>query len=226
MNFVLVPGAGGQALYWHRVIPELQRAGHTGVPVDLPAADASCGLREYAHTIIDSASSLGEVVLVAQSMAGFSAPMTCDHIPVRQLILVNAMIPRPGETPGDWWSNTRQPEAKRAKDLADGRDPDAPFDVQTVFLHDLPADVVATLMSHPEPVQSDTPFGQPWPLSAWPDVPTRVIVARDDRLFPADFQRRVARERLGLEPYEIPGGHLVALSQPAELARLLDAFVR
>ena len=54
MNFVLVPGAGGQALYWHRVIPELQRVGHKGVPVDLPAADASCGLREYANKIIDS----------------------------------------------------------------------------------------------------------------------------------------------------------------------------
>ncbi len=51
-------------------------------------------------------------------------------------------------------------------------------------------------------------------------MPTRVIAGRDDRFFPLDFQRRVARERLGAEVDEVPGGHLVALSQPAELTEL------
>jgi len=43
--------------------------------------------------------------------------------------------------------------------------------------------------------------------------------------FPAEFQRRVARERLGLSVDEMPGGHLVALSQPKELATRLAAYV-
>jgi pimeloyl-ACP methyl ester carboxylesterase len=55
-------------------------------------------------------------------------------------------------------------------------------------------------------------------------VPTRVLVGRDDRFFPIDFQRRVARERLGITPDEMPGGHLVALSRPTELAERLDAY--
>ena len=56
----------------------------------------------------------------------------------------------------------------------------------------------------------------------WPDVPTRVLAGRDDRFFPAEFQRRIAADRLGLDVEEIPGGHLAALSRPAELAdRLL-----
>ena len=65
---------------------------------------------------------------------------------------------------------------------------------------------------------------QPWPLDAWPEVPTRVLIGHDDRLFPADLQRRVARERLGIEADEIEGGHLVALSRPAELVERLEAY--
>ena len=89
------------------------------------------------------------------------------------------------------------------------------------LFHDVPDDVVAEAMAH-EPTQSDTPFAQPWPLTQWPDIPTRVIGGRDDRLFPLEFQRRVAAERLGLSLEEVPGGHLVALSRPVELA---DALV-
>ena len=43
----------------------------------------------------------------------------------------------------------------------------------------------------------------------------------DDRLFPLEFQRRVVRDRLGLDVDVMPGGHLMALSQPEELARRL-----
>jgi pimeloyl-ACP methyl ester carboxylesterase len=79
-------------------------------------------------------------------------------------------------------------------------------------------------MAQPPPAQSDTPFASVWPLAAWPQVPTRVLVGRDDRLFPADFQRRVAEERLGITPDEIPGGHLLALSQPQALVEQFDAY--
>jgi pimeloyl-ACP methyl ester carboxylesterase len=66
---------------------------------------------------------------------------------------------------------------------------------------------------------------EPWPLDAWPDVPTRFLLCRDDRFFPASFLRRVARERLGITPDEIDGGHCVALSRPVELADRLEAYV-
>jgi pimeloyl-ACP methyl ester carboxylesterase len=55
-------------------------------------------------------------------------------------------------------------------------------------------------------------------------VPTRFVQGRDDRLFPLAFQRRVARERLGIEVDEVPGGHLVALSRPVELVDALVAL--
>jgi pimeloyl-ACP methyl ester carboxylesterase len=72
--------------------------------------------------------------------------------------------------------------------------------------------------------QSETRMGEPSPLKAWPDVPTRVLLCRNDRLFPAHFLRRVARERLAITPDEIDGGHTPALSRPKELADYLEAY--
>jgi pimeloyl-ACP methyl ester carboxylesterase len=65
---------------------------------------------------------------------------------------------------------------------------------------------------------------EPWPLAAWPDVPTRYLLCRDDRLFPAEWTRRVVRERLGIEAEEIEGGHCPFLSRPRELADRLEAY--
>ena len=65
---------------------------------------------------------------------------------------------------------------------------------------------------------------EPWPLEAWPDVPTRVLLCRDDRMFSAEFQGRVARERVGIEPDEMDGGHCVSISRPRELAERLVAY--
>lgn len=74
--------------------------------------------------------------------------------------------------------------------------------------------------------QSSRPFADPWPMPAWPPVPTHVIAAADDRLFPLEFQRRVARERLGIEPDVIPGSHSVALGRPGQLADRLVGYLR
>ncbi len=69
-----------------------------------------------------------------------------------------------------------------------------------------------------------TPLDEPWPPGTWPDVPTRVLAGRHDRMFPLEFQRRIARERLGLDVDEIDGGHMVAMSNPGELADRLETY--
>jgi pimeloyl-ACP methyl ester carboxylesterase len=94
------------------------------------------------------------------------------------------------------------------------------------FFHDVPPEVTAEAMTQGEPMQSMTPMSQPWPLPAWPDVPTRFLQGRDDRFFPLEFQRRIVLERLGLDLDEMPGGHLLALSQPGELADRLEQYLR
>jgi pimeloyl-ACP methyl ester carboxylesterase len=155
-------------------------------------------------------------------MGAFSAPLTCNRLPVAELVLLNAMIPAPGETAGEWWGNTGQAEALRANDLREGRDSDAGFDAQTHFLHDLTPDVLAALTQSGDEEPVESLFETPFPLDQWPDVPTSVLAGHDDRFFPIEFQRRVAKDRLGLEVEELPGGHLLALSQPEALvARLV-----
>jgi pimeloyl-ACP methyl ester carboxylesterase len=226
-TFVLIPGSGGSAWYWHLVAPILRKRGHGVVPVELPAADDRAGLPEYADAVVRAIGNCDphHVVLVAQSLGGFTVPLVCSQVQPGMLVLVNAMIPKPGETPGEWWRNTGHAQAKREKSLRDGRDPDAPFDLLVDFFHDVPQHVIDDAWAQGEPRQSDTVFGSRCMFREWPAVPTRVLVGHDDRFFPADFQRRVARERLGISVDEMPGGHLVALSQPAILSDRLLAYV-
>jgi pimeloyl-ACP methyl ester carboxylesterase len=214
--FVLVPGAGGAAAYWHRVVPLLEAAGHEAIAVELPAADPRAGLKTYAGRVVDAIARRRDVVLVAQSLGGFVAPIVCERVPVLALALVNAMIPRPGETPGEWGEATGSSAART--DEARRRGYSTEFDIDTYFLHD----VAPEHLFGEEPEQSETIFGDACAFASWPRVPIRVIVARHDRLFPADFQRRVARERIPTaEIVELDGGHLVALSNPEALVELL-----
>jgi pimeloyl-ACP methyl ester carboxylesterase len=145
---------------------------------------------------------------------------------VELLVLLNAMVPAPHESAGDWWAATGQAAARAQRAVRDGRRADAPFDVVEDFFNDVPAELVAEAMAMGEPAQSTTPFGPPWPLDRWPNVPTRFLQGRDDRLFPLDFQRRVVAERLGLEVDDMPGGHLLALAYPVELAERLETYRR
>ena len=221
-TFVLIPGAGSDAWYWCLVAPLLEAAGHDVVAVELPCEDDSAGLAEYTQAVVDAIGDRRDLVLVAQSLGGFTAPLVADRLPVDLIVLVAAMVPAPGETPGEWWANTGQGEAMAALAVADGRDPDD-WDPDTLFVHDLSTELVTASLDHVRD-QSGTPFEKPWPLDAWPQVPTRFLLCRDDRLFPAEFQRRIVRERLNIVPDEMPGGHLPALAHPDELADRLLAY--
>ncbi|MCW0214733.1 MAG: alpha/beta hydrolase [Pseudonocardia sp.] len=219
-TFLLIPGAGGAAWFWHLVAAELTRRGHDPVPVELPAADETAGLAEYTDVAVAALDGRPDPVVVAQSMGAFTGPLVCARIPTRQLILVNPMVPAPGESGAEWWGATDLQQAR--KDAGFGE-----LDMVEDFFHDVPADVTAEAMAGGEQPQSDYSFSQPWPLAAWPDVRTAVVQGVDDRLFPLEFQRRVTRERLGLPVHESPGGHLSALSRPVELTDvLLDLVTR
>jgi pimeloyl-ACP methyl ester carboxylesterase len=205
MTFVLVPGAGGDGHYWHLLAPLL---GPDTVSVDLPAGDEEAGLAEYADAIVAAAGDAEDVTLVAQSLGGFSAPLSVDRLDVRRLVLLNAMVPKPGETFNEWWGAVGVPEHEE-------------WDEDKIFFHDVPPGVKAAVLDRGEPQQADKPCGEPWPLAAWPDVPTSAITGRHDRLFPETLQRAYLKDRLGIEPTVVDGGHLVALSNPQQLAAAL-----
>jgi pimeloyl-ACP methyl ester carboxylesterase len=214
-TFVLIHGAGDSGWYWHLVAAELEADGHDVVTPDLPANDDAAGLGAYADAVVRAIGEHSELVVVGQSFGAFTAPLICDRLPTRLLVFVAGMIPSPGERPDDWWSRTghdREPREQGLDDVA-------------TYYHDVSPELASEAMrrgrNHPSPAARR----EPWPLPAMPEVPTRSLLCRDDRLFPADFMRRLTDERLGITADEIDGGHCVALSRPLELADRFEQFL-
>ena len=216
-TYVLIPGAGGDAWYWHLVAPLLEEAGHRAVPVGLPANDPDAGLDAYVAAALDaidaSDAADGDVVVVGQSLGGFTAPVVAERLGASLLVFVAAMIPAPGETAGDWWSTTGFHDVWG----------DQQMDTMEHFLHDLPPAVLHDVLQRGEPEQTGRVMADPLPLPALPSIPTRGIAATNDRFFPVGFMDRLIRDRLGVEPEHVAAGHLPALANPTGLVELLLA---
>ena len=147
--------------------------GHDVVAPDLPCDDDSAGLSEYADTVIEAIGERTDLVVVAQSLGGFTAPLVCERVPVKLLVLVAPMIPVPGEAPADYWTNTRY-----AEEVREHYD-----DEVALFYQDVPPELVSEALKRGRR-QSETRMGEPSPLKAWPDVPTRVLLCRRRPLVP------------------------------------------
>lgn len=151
---VLIPGAGGLGWYWHLVERDLQDRGYDAFAVDL-AARGRTGLPAYADAVVDAIDGRTDVVLIAQSMGGFTAPLVWQRVPTRLVVFVNAMIPRPGETPGEWWGNVDSEAARTAAAARYGYAAD--FDLTTYFMHDVP-DALAVELQARAATQLDKRF--------------------------------------------------------------------
>ncbi|MGH3226146.1 MAG: alpha/beta fold hydrolase, partial [Streptosporangiaceae bacterium] len=149
----------------------------------------AAGLPEYAHVVASAIGSRGNLVLVAQSLGGFTAPLVAAKVPVGSVVLVNAMIPYPGETPAAWWDNTGWVDARVAAAVQGGYGTE--FDLAVYFLHDVPPEVAAAGEPYQRP-EADAVFGSACDFSTWPPVPIRAVAGADDRFFPAGFQQALA----------------------------------
>jgi pimeloyl-ACP methyl ester carboxylesterase len=207
-TFALIHGGGGSAWDWHLVEPELRGRGHDAVAVDLPNEDPSAGWWDYVDTVVEAVGDRPRpLVVVGQSLGGFTAPLVCARIPVDLLVFLAGMVPAPGELFEDWWTNTGY-ESSGFED---------------VFFNGVSPELRAEAEQR-ERNEDSRALQEPWPLEAWPDVPTRYLLCRDDRMFTADWARRHARERLGIEADEMDGGHYISISRPGDLAERLDAY--
>ena len=210
-TYALIHGAYDVGWYWHLVERELQERGHRSVAPDLPIEDDDASLQDHAQSVVDAIDEVhdgGELIIVGQSWGGYIAPIVAHLAKADRLVLVAPMVPKPGETDEEMWKATGWtfPQGE----------PDA-------FYHDVDPALAAEAKSR-ERGQSETTSREPWPLDAWPSVPTHVIIGKNDRFFPADWLRGVVRERLGIEPDEIACGHTVALSRPRELVELMESY--
>jgi thioesterase domain-containing protein len=211
-TYVLIPGAGGEAWYWHLVVPLLEAEGHRAVAVGLPASDPEAGLDAYVSAALAAAGTLeGDVVVVGQSLGGFTAPVVAERLGAVELIFVAAMIPKPGETAGDWWSTSGFRDVWGDQEMDD----------MEHFFHDLPPAVLEEVLERGEPEQTGRVMEDPFPLTELPRIPTRGVAATNDRFFPVAFMDGLIRDRLGVEPEHVEAGHLPALANPAGLVEVL-----
>jgi len=222
-TFVLIHGGGDVGWYWHLVEAELRARGHDVVAPDLPGDDESKTLTDYADAVVEAVGAKQNLVVVGHSFGAFTAPLVADRLPADVLVLLAGMIPSPGESPGEWWSNTGYmrvvaEQAERDGGLTGNADP------LVSFYHDVPRELAEEAMSKERAHPSSAATAAPWPLDAWPNVPTRFLLCSEDRFFPPDFFRRLVADRLGIVPDEIAGSHCVALSRPKELADVMESY--
>lgn len=218
-TFALIHGAGDVGWSWHLVEKALRALGHDTVAPDLPSDDDTATLRDYADAVLDAIGDRDDVVVVGHSYGGFTAPLVADRVQARALVLVAAMVPRPGETPAMWWEATGHDAAVAEQAARDGG-LTGNADPAVTYFHDVP-EVLAAEASRRARGESPAAYDDPWPRHAWPDVPTRFILGTEDRFLPAAFLERVVAERLGIEVERIAAGHYVALSRPDDLATML-----
>jgi pimeloyl-ACP methyl ester carboxylesterase len=209
-TFVLIHGGASTSWDWHLVEPVLRELGHEVIAVDLPLEDPANGVSEYADAVVAACEGRPNLAVVAHSWGGLVAPIVCSRVESELLVLVTAMVPAPGEPPNDWWAATG---------FTDLQFPEA----EDAFYNGVPAALAEECTARGRE-QTGERDGEPSPLKAWPEVPTRFLLCRDDLFFPPLFMRGVVRDRLGFAPDEIDGGHMIALARPRELAERLHRY--
>ena len=223
-RYGLVHGGGLGAWCWEPLLPELKARGHHTATVDLALEDQSAGTTRFAEAVLEAFAGIDDLILVGHSFAGLITPLVAAQRTVRRMIFLHALLPRPGQSAADQFG--AEPDMFNRDMLTI----EVPWwedeAVATRFLfHDCPPEVAHDAFTRLRPMENQLPMTEITPLEAWPDVPCSYIVCTDDRTATPAWARRAARERLGVEPIEIPGGHCPFLSRPKRLAEVLGQCI-
>ncbi len=224
----LVHGAWHGPWCWERLLEPLGDRGYGVVVVDLPAEDPDAGLEPCAEVIAAALEGVNdEVVLVGHSLGGLPLSLVASHRPVKAIIYLAAFVPLPGQSMADQFASSSDPvllfeNGREIDDLGRSHWPDLETAARILY-PDLIREDAEWAFARLRPQARATQV-EPHP-TALPTVPATSIVATDDRALNPVWSRRVASERLGVEPIELATGHFPMITAPQELAEALDAAV-
>jgi pimeloyl-ACP methyl ester carboxylesterase len=221
-RFCLIAGNWHDGSSWKWLVPPLRVLGHEVVAPTLPTDDPKAGWERRIEPAMHSLDEVkGPAVIVAHS-----ASSECGAIVAARLddpLLVH-LCPRLGsfDPPRGAPEPFRPgfPFPPRRPDGANVWDRGAAM--QAMYGR-LPREVAEELADRLRPA---APAPDDFPLPGHPDVPTALIYASEDEFFEPDWERLMAREVLGVEPIEIPGGHFPMAENPEALAEILDGLAR
>jgi len=157
--------------------------------------------------------------VVAHSAGGIFLPLLAASTrPVRHIVFLAAVVPAIGKSIVD---QIKEDADMVAPDWR-GVDPTTDDDAAIKFLfHDCSVEVAAWALTTRRLMLARRAMTEICPVKEWPGVAVSSIVCKEDRTMTPGWSRRTARERLGIEPIEIDGGHCPHVSRPAELADVL-----
>jgi pimeloyl-ACP methyl ester carboxylesterase len=217
-TFCLIHGAWHEPSCWDELTPRLKERGHAVVVPDLPLQDVEAGFEERIRPAIEVTDGVEDpLVIVGHSQGTAYSSLVAASRPDALLVhlcpRLGGFEPPPG-APDMFRQGVPFPETR-----SDGT---SVWD-EDVALEELysrvPSPRDSMLAGRLRPMAM--PVGE-YPLDRPPGNPTVLIYAADDELFKPDWERFMARELLGVEPIEIPGGHFPMAEDPSTLGALLD----
>lgn len=164
----------------------------------------------------------GPIVLVGHSYGGSIITVAGTDPKVKALVYVAALQPDVGETSAE----VAPPKKQASNDLRttnDGfifLDPAKFADVGA----DLPK-AQAEFMAHSQMPILAAAFSTKLPVAAWHDKPSYLIIATEDRELDPAVSRRMA-DRAGSKVTLLTGSHLIYISHPRAVARVIEAAAR
>jgi len=218
--FCLVHGSTQNPCGWDLLVPKLNEMGHDTILVDLPTDQPDASAAIYADRIADSINT-DNAIVVAHSASGLFLPLVPARRRVAHIVYLAAVIPQPGKSLID--------QVRSEPDMMNpdwrGKNPVDDDQAAMAFLfHDCAPEVARWAMTTRRLMMARQAILEVFPLDQWPSVPCSSIVCSDDRTIQPVWSRRIARERLGVEPIELPGGHCPHVSRPSLLAQSLHAI--
>jgi pimeloyl-ACP methyl ester carboxylesterase len=215
-NIVLVHGAFADGSGWKAIADILRRDGFK-VGIAQPPETSLEDDVAATNRVIDAQD--GPVVLVGHSYGGIIITAAGNNAHVRTLVYVAAFQPDTGESLGSLGAS--KPAASTAvKPSSDGFLYIDPAHFHADFCADLPAPL-ADFMARSQVGLSVKAAGANATTPAWKSKPSFAVVATNDRAINPDLERSMYK-RSGAKVIELPSSHVVYMSHPVEVAKLIE----
>ncbi|WP_114936669.1 alpha/beta hydrolase [Mucilaginibacter endophyticus] len=221
-NIVIVHGAFADASGWEGVYKILKKDGYNVTLVQNPLTSLN---DDVAATNRALEKQDGPAVLVGHSWGGSVITEAGVSPKVASLVYVAAFAPEVGQSTLDVYQSG--PALPKNGILPADKNGYAYFDkalFHECFSADLSEAKAAFMFDSQQPIVGSS-FVAPLTQAAWKSKPTYAVVATEDKAINPELERAMYK-RAGAVVTEVKGSHVIFMSQPAAVARVIEAAAK